>query len=578
MTSTSRLWLLSGIFVLVAEQAFGYQARSAERPPTSQVARKELHRPMDKPSPDESPFVETQILSTPNRSHPDGQQLLAEQPATRTALEPELTTEGAEASISSSTESESLKTSGSTDQPTSPQISETPESQPSPDSAEKEACPLSRALNLGVTKALKRPATNNPLDSFTYIAGIRCRGQGIENQDFMFQSTIPALNRLWDNGVEMIATFYPDATWSSFESSGFSTSYITSIDVYTERAGMWKGGQFHFTTAGFTTQDVNFEIPVNNVVRAEVSPANEWRIFELWYGQRVIPQLELRLGWIYPWVKQASHQTSGVLQNQIFDYPGLFGTTEFTGNFLPYAQAPFGMQALYNPNSHHQVSLFIGDGKADPSGGFEPQIWDIELSSDDGLEIIAEYAYLNHSKDPTKMPGYYKIGFQANTGKFFNYDTTDFDRSGIYGGYITLEQMIYAEPTEPARSQGLFIWGKAVYSPNPRNIVEFAGSAGLSYAGLIPGRDRDVFAIGLGHADYNNNAADINAARAAESGLDRIAFSGETVLEAVYQAQLTPWLMLIASYQYIIDASPLGVGNPDDKSGHVFLLNTRMAF
>lgn len=440
------------------------------------------------------------------------------------------------------------------------------------------ACKFSRAVNLGATRALKRPPTNNPLDSHTFIAGIRCRENGFLNQDFMLQS-VPQLEAMWDNGLEVIAVYYPDITFSDFQNPAFTSFYLASADLYTDRLkGLWKGGQFHFTVSGFTNQDDVDGIDVNHLLRFESAPINDPRIFELWYGHKFSREWEVRVGTIYPFVRFASHQTSAIFQNLLFDYPGLYGTTDTTGNFLPYAQSPLGIQVFYTPNQHNQLSLFVGDGKADPTGGFEPQLWDTQLDSSDGVEIIAEYAYFNHSKDPSRMPGYYKLGFQANTGRFFNYDTNNFDQNGIYGGYITLEQMLFAEQSEPARSQGLLAWAKAAYSPNPRNVVEFAGSAGLSYAGLIPGRDKDVIGIGLGHAIYNDNAAEFNTDEAVASGLNRRAFSGETVLEVVYQALLTPWLMLIGSYQYIIDPSPLGVGDPSKTSGHVFLLNTRIAF
>ena len=55
-------------------------------------------------------------------------------------------------------------------------------------------CPLSHGINLGVTRTLLRPPTNNPPDSFTYIAGIRCQQSGFLKQDTMLQSSIQHCN------------------------------------------------------------------------------------------------------------------------------------------------------------------------------------------------------------------------------------------------------------------------------------------------------------------------------------------------------------------------------------------------
>lgn len=442
------------------------------------------------------------------------------------------------------------------------------------------SCHKSHAVNLAVTKALKRPPTNNPLDSHTYIAGIRCQEQGLLKQDFLLQNGSLTEN-LQNKGVEFTFTYYPDLTWSSFNTPGFSAMYIASMDVYTEKTGvLWKGGQIHFTTAGWMGDNYTSNTPANHLLRAEEAPyaGNAWRIFELWYGQKLNKNVELRFGKIYPWVKIASHQSSGIFQNIAFDYPGVYGSTETTGNFLPYAVAPLGAQLIITPDSHHQITVFAGDGKDDPTGGSRYTIGDISLNPEDGVEFIAEYAYLDHSPDPSKLPGYYKIGFHGNTGRFYNFAANSYGY-GNYGGYATLEKMLYAEPgTAIPRSQGLIGFLKANVTPSPGNIVAFNFSTGLTYAGLIPGRDRDMAGIGVAVSSFNGAAATYYAdpSRAWKAGV--VPGGSETVLEAVYLAQLTPWLMLIGSYQYIFNPSRYGATDPLTPSGHVVMLNTRLAF
>lgn len=459
-------------------------------------------------------------------------------------------------------------------------VAAAPEAGVSQSSPAASSCPKSHAVNLAVTKALKRPPTNNPLDSHTYIAGIRCQEQGLLKQDFLLQNGSLTEN-LQNKGVEFTFTYYPDLTWSSFNRPGFSAMYIASMDVYTEKTGfLWKGGQIHFTTAGWMGDNYTSTTPANHLLRAEEAPyaGNAWRIFELWYGQKFNKNVELRLGKIYPWVKIASHQSSGIFQNIAFDYPGVYGSTETTGNFLPYAVAPLGAQLIITPNSHHQITLFAGDGKDDPTGGGRYTIGDISLNPEDGVEFIAEYAYLDHSPDPSKLPGYYKIGFHGNTGRFYNFSANAYGY-GNYGGYATLEKMLYAEPgTAIPRSQGLIGFLKANVTPSPGNIVALNLSTGLTYAGLIPGRDRDMAGIGVAVSSFNGAAATYyaNPARAWKAGV--VPSGSETVLEAVYLAQLTPWLMLIGSYQYIMNPSLYGATDPLTPTGHVVMLNTRLSF
>ena len=433
-------------------------------------------------------------------------------------------------------------------------------------------CEKSHAINLAVTKALKRPPTNNPLDSFSYIAGVRCKEKGWLKGDTMLRDD-SFFDDLSKKGLDFTFTYYPDMTWSNFGAPGYSSMYITSLDLYTGKTGfLWPNGQIHATGSGWTGGV--YSSPTNHTFKAETSaPLENWRIFELFYGQKLSKEFEVRIGKIYPWVKFASHQTSGIFQNVAFDYPGLYGTTTFTGNFLPYASAPLGIQLSYNPNSHHQFLFHVMDGKDDASGGYKISLADTTLNADDGVEILAEYAYLDHSPNPKKLPGYYKIGFQGNTGKFTDF-STGLSSYGNYGGYVTVEKMLYAEPNlKIPRSQGLLGFLKFSGNGGNNSIVNVVASAGLTYAGLFPGRDSDMTGLGIAYAGFNPNAANYYAAVDGQRPS-----ASETTLEAVYAAQLTPWFMLIASYQYVISPSSMATMNPYMPTGHVVLLNTRISF
>jgi porin len=134
--------------------------------------------------------------------------------------------------------------------------------------------------------------------------------------------------------------------------------------------------------------------------------------------------------------------------------------------------------------------------------------------------------------------------------------------------------MLYAEPgTEIPRTQGLLAFGKLSGTFGNNSIVNLVASSGLTYAGLIPGRDRDMTGIGIAYAGFNSAASRYYA-----NAFNGVASSSETALEAVYLAELTPWLMLIASYQYVISPSLFGTMNPTQPTGQVVSINTRIAF
>jgi porin len=87
-------------------------------------------------------------------------------------------------------------------------------------------------------------------------------------------------------------------------------------------------------------------------------------------------------------------------------------------------------------------------------------------------------------------------------------------------------------------------------------------SAGLQYQGLLPGRDKDVAAVGFATARLSQAAGAGFTAR------------HETVIEVYYNAQVAPWLSVTPSVQYI--ANPGGAGVAGDTT--ILGLRVLMAF
>jgi porin len=85
------------------------------------------------------------------------------------------------------------------------------------------------------------------------------------------------------------------------------------------------------------------------------------------------------------------------------------------------------------------------------------------------------------------------------------------------------------------------------FTPEDRNLVNFYFDTGLSYKGLIPGRDEDALGIAIAYAQLG----DTKSVAMVEEGSDVV--GSEMVLEATYQFQVTPWCVLQPDVQYIIN-------------------------
>jgi len=433
----------------------------------------------------------------------------------------------------------------------------------------------SRALNLGALRALKKPLTDRVLDT-VFSAPFRQRPeeQTFWTRDYLTGDWGGARDRLYDQGIDLyglqIVDAYTQPSGGLGQSSAVNSLTLLGTDLHTDRLGWWPNGQIHITAALIETESLSQDsIGALNSTYFNNAPTNGARLFEVWYGQKFNNNKgEVRVGTLYPFVRIASNQPSSMFTNTAFDYPHFLGTTPDFGLSLPYAAAPFGVQFNYNFSPEIFFIGQVSDGFQDPSGGVENfRNTSIGLSADEGIEGIVELSYKPNQREG--LAGNYKAGVQFHTGQFNVNDTTDSETTqrGNAAFYAMGDQMLYAEPD--SRTQGLTGFVKALYTPyEDINTIDFHTSGGLSYEGLIPGRDRDVLGLAIAYTQISGGLR--NSDRAAGTTVR----GAETVAEMIYSAELTPWWTLIGSAQYIVD--PGGFSDRDDAL--VFGLSSRFAF
>ena len=107
-------------------------------------------------------------------------------------------------------------------------------------------------------------------------------------------------------------------------------------------------------------------------------------------------------------------------------------------------------------------------------------------------------------------------------------------------------------------------------------MISLYADSGLTYSGLIPGREDDTAGIAVGFARIGGNARGLDMDTQFFTGNPSFPVrSQDVVLEVTYQAQLTPWLTLQPDFQYVFNPSG-GVLNPDgSKRGNAVVLGVR---
>jgi len=210
------------------------------------------------------------------------------------------------------------------------------------------------------------------------------------------------------------------------------------------------------------------------------------------------------------------------------------------------------------------AALFNGDPAG--AGPGNVQLRDASGTSfrvNDGAFAIAEASYaVNQDKDAPGQPATYKLGAWYHSGVFADerYDTTGQSlaapsstgiarkHTGDYGVYAVMDRGLWHD-SGADRILGIFL--RLGATPSDRNLVAFYADAGLNFKGLIAGRADDMFGLALAVAQISNSASGLDWDQRRSSGINTPIGDAESVLEATYRVQMTPWWTVQPDLQFI---------------------------
>jgi len=159
------------------------------------------------------------------------------------------------------------------------------------------------------------------------------------------------------------------------------------------------------------------------------------------------------------------------------------------------------------------------------------------------------------------MPGAYRAGMWVDGQDKARFSNGKNYRDDI-GVYVSCDQMLYKENSNPEDSQGLGVFGRFGYANSNLNPIGNFWSLGLQYQGLLDGRNDDVLGVGFAQGIFSDYAG---------AGYTE---NHENALEVYYNAQITPWLSLSPSIQHISNTG----GDKTIKDAVVFGLRAQVTF
>ena len=288
-------------------------------------------------------------------------------------------------------------------------------------------------------------------------------------------------------------------------------------------------------------------------------------ITELWYEQAFLDEtLRIRLGKMdltggfehhncpvsFDCSNYANDETTQFLNGALINNPT-----------IPFPDYGLGIAVHYNPVGSWYVSAAVADAQADiRETGFRTT-----FHKEDYLFYIFETGITPqlHS-DNGPLQGAYRAGLWYDPQPKAKADYADAGKSyrDDVGLYFTCDQMLIKENNDQQDNQGLGAFLRYGYANSKRNDIANFFSIGFQYQGLFEDRDDDVLGVGFAHGVFSNSAS------------ATYTDDYESALELYYSAQLTPWLAVSPSIQYI--ANPGGDKNISDAV--VLGLRAQMSF
>ncbi|MDD4899037.1 MAG: carbohydrate porin [Candidatus Omnitrophica bacterium] len=388
------------------------------------------------------------------------------------------------------------------------------------------------------------------------------------NGTYFFGDWAGKRQKLADQGVDIVSTYVADLLTNSVgglreHRFRYDSSLGLDVNVNLEKTSNLTGLQFHIS--GLYRQGKNLAGDIGNrFPPSSIYGSEQVRLYNIYLEQAMFngkASLKAgRLGTGDDFAQSPLYWT--FLTNSIDGCPINLPINFF---FTVYPTATWGARLKVNPVSAWawKGGIYHEDSRI---GRNEAHGADFTWRKNKGLLFIQEFSFLpNQYQDAKGLPGNYKLGLFYTTGRFNDlyqdengnsYALTSQPqkrRYGNYGFYFHADQMLYREPN--TIDQGFLPFFVVVAQPANVNEIPFFLDLGLTYKGLIPGRDNDVAGVAFAYGKWSRQLNKYQN----DSG--QLPQKYEMVIETTYKIAVNQWLYFQPDIQYIIN--PKGGNNND---------------
>jgi porin len=358
-----------------------------------------------------------------------------------------------------------------------------------------------------------------------------------------------------------------------------------SLNLDLDKLLKWPGATFYTDGYWISGEGLSRNAVGNLLALSSIEALASTRLHDMWLQQGFLnDQASLRVGQIALDDEFYISQYSAGFVNSTFGCPDIWSTDLPSGGAC-YPFATPGARLRVAPATGLTFSAAVFNGNPAPPGPEDPQIRNSSgtnfLIGEGGFMPIAELAY-SFEEEPvaSNRLSDVKLGAWYHTADFPDLRRDSLGRSladpvsnGIaaahgsnFGGYLVLDKMLWRRPD--TATQGLAAFLRVGYAPPDRNLISLEIDAGLTFKGLFPNRELDVFGVGVSYARIGY-ARRLDRDEVLFTGLARPVRDYESVLEITYEARIAPWWLLQPDLQLVFHPGgftsaplPAPVGQP----------------
>ncbi len=341
-----------------------------------------------------------------------------------------------------------------------------------------------------------------------------------------------------------------------------------SLHLDLEKLARWPGASFYTDGYQISGHGLSKNAIGNLLAVSTIEALPGTRLHDLWLQQQFADgQASLRVGQIAFDDEFYTSQYSAGFVNSTFGCPDILSTDLPSGGPC-YPFAVPGIRLRFAPTTSWTLATAVFNGNPAPSGPGDPQLRNSSgtnfLIGEGGSLAVAEFAYAFDVEPISSLRlSDVKLGGWYHTGDFTDLRRANLGgsladpagsgipamRRGNFGLYMIIDKMVWRRPD--TATQGLAAFVRVGGAPADRNLFSLEVDAGVTYKGLLPGRESDVLGVAASYAQIGGAARRFDREAILLTGIERPVRGYEAVLEVSYQAHISPWWILQPDLQLI---------------------------